>query len=250
MPTFPEFPAIPGGRPCRAPWGGFPDVVIHADEPVLKKHPAYAAAKKGDSEAAERLVLAVATIGALDRISALIGSARPTLVAVHALETEGMNAIPRVFARVLAQTLGLPADRDVVQINRVAHTGADGYSRLAFPALFDGGAGPGQYFLVDDFVAQGGTLANLKGFLEQKGGTVVGATALGGKAYSAKLRLEDATLKELRAQHGRDLETWWHAAFGYGFDRLTESEARYLIRADDADAISARIVAARRSGNR
>ncbi|MBI4601409.1 MAG: phosphoribosyltransferase [Planctomycetes bacterium] len=223
---------------------------MHADESVLKKHPAYPAAKKGDSEAAERLVLAVATIGALDRISALLGSTKPTLVAVHALETEGMNAIPRVFARILAQTLDLPTDRQVVQINRVVHTGADGYSRLAFPALFDGEARPGQYFLVDDFVAQGGTLANLKGFLEQRGGAVVGATALGGKAYSARLRLDDQTLKELRGKHGPELETWWHAAFGYGFDRLTESEARYLIRADDAHAISTRIVAASRSRNR
>jgi hypothetical protein len=250
MSTFPEFPTSLSDRPYRTAWGNFPDVVIQVDEPVLKRHPAYAAAKKGDSEAAERLVLNITTIGALDRICALIGTSMPTLVPVHALETEGMNAIPRVLARVLAQTLNLPIRRDVVQINRVAHTGADGYSRLAFPALFGGEVAPSLFLLVDDFVAQGGTLANLKGFLEHSGGTVVGATALGGKAHSARLRLDDQTLKELRAKHGPELETWWHAAFGYGFDRLTESEARYLIRVDDAHAVSTRIVAASRSRNR
>jgi len=247
---FPQFPGSFEIRPCRTTWGSFPDVVIHADEPVLKKHPDYLAAKQGDSAAAERVVLAVSTIGALDQISALIGTARPTLVAVHALETQGMNAIPRVFAQILGQTLDLPAQKNVVQVNRVTHTGADGYSRLALPALFDGEVGVGQYFLVDDFVGQGGTLANLRGFLEHRGGTVVGATVLGGKAYSAKLRLELETLNLLRAKHGQMLENWWHATFGFGFDRLTESEARYLIRVDDAHAVPDRIIAASRNRNR
>ena len=71
-----------------------------------------------------------------------------------------------------------------------------------------------------------------------------------GKAYSAKLKLEDDTLQALRIKHGTDLETWWVATFGYGFERLTESEARYLTRADDAHVISERIAAAIRTGNR
>ena len=52
-----------------------------------------------------------------------------------------------------------------------------------------------EYFLVDDFIGQGGTLANLKGYLESRGAAVLGATALTGKAYSAKLKLEDDTFK-------------------------------------------------------
>lgn len=127
----------------RTPWGEFPDVVLHADEPVVKKHPLYAAAKQGDSTAAEGLVLDAATLGAVDRISALMGDAKPQLLAVHALETDGMNAIPRVFARTLAKMLDLPLASGIVQINRVTHTGADGYHRLAFPALFGGAVQPG-----------------------------------------------------------------------------------------------------------
>lgn len=235
----------------RTPWGNFPDVVIHADEPIVKKHPLYAAAKQGDALAAEGLVMETSTIGALDRVGAIISNRKPYLLAVHALETEGGNAIPRVFARaVLVKMLDLPVAGGIIQINRVSHTGADGYQRLASPALFDGQVDPGaEYFIVDDFIGQGGTIANLKGFVESKGGRILGATALTGKAYSAKLRLEGETLQALREKHGTDLEKWWATTFGYGFERLTESEGRYLTRADDAHVISERIAAAIRTGN-
>ena len=46
-----------------------------------------------------------------------------------------------------------------------------------------------EYFLVDDFIGQGGTLTNLRGFVESHGAKVIGATALTGKGYSAKLSL-------------------------------------------------------------
>lgn len=236
----------------RTPWEDFPDVVIHADEPLVKKHPLYTGAKQGDASAAEGLVMETSTIGALDRISVLIGDKKPYLLAVHALETEGGNAIPRVFARtLLSKMLDLPVARGIIQINRVTHTGADGYRRLASPALFDGPVESGaQYFLVDDFVGQGGTLANLKGFVESKGARVIGATALTGKAYSAKLNLEDDTLQALRDKHGTELEKWWTTTFGYSFEKLTESEARYLTRADNAHLISERIAAAIRKRDR
>ena len=79
-----------------------------------------------------------------------------------------------------------------------------------------------------------------------RGAKVLGATALTGKGDSAKLSLSEETLRGLKGKHGTELEQWWVAAFGYGFERLTESEARYLTRADDAHSISARIVAAAR----
>ena len=245
--TFPEIPELSASiKPFlkRTEWGEFPDVIIHAEEVVVKKHPAYVAAKGGDSDAAEALILEAAPIGALDKISAALGEARPHLLAVHALETEGMNAIPQVFAGLLSKLLDLPVSRGILQINRVTHTGADGYHRLAFPALFDGEAREKEYYIVDDFIGQGGTLANLKGFVESHGAKVLGATTLTGKAYSAKLRLEEATLQELRSKYGTDLEQWWTDTFGYGFERLTKSEARYLLRSGDAERITTRLAAA------
>jgi len=209
----------------------------------------YAAAKSGDVVAAEGLVLETLSIEALGRICAIIGDQTPHLLAVQAQESQGANVIPQAMAVILSWMFSLPMSEDVIQINRVSHTGADGYHRLALPALFDGELEPGSYFLVDDFVGQGGTLANLKGFLESRGASVIGATSLTGKAYSAKLTLTDESLQKLRGKHGEELENWWRAAFGYGFECLTESEARYLTRADDADTVRTRIVAASREGS-
>ncbi len=229
----------------RAAWGGFPDVLIHAEESIVKKHPDYAAAKAGDIAAAKRLVVDTIRPGAIDAIRQSLGASVPTVVAVQALEESGVNVIPTALSGLIGRRLGLPVDDSIVQINRVGHTGADGYHRLATPALFDGEVRAGaHYLLVDDFVGQGGTLANLRGYIEAAGGRVDLATTLTGKGYSSKLALSDDTLAQLRAKHGGDLETWWKAHFGYGFDFLTESEARYLVRSPDADAIRDRILAA------
>jgi hypothetical protein len=67
---------------------------------------------------------------------------------------------------------------------------------------------------------------------------------LTGKPYSAKLAPDDALISALREKHGRDLEKWWREKFGFGFECLTRSEARYLEKSPDAQAIRDRITAA------
>jgi hypothetical protein len=51
-------------------------------------------------------------------------------------------------------------------------------------------------------------------------------------------------IDELRKKHGNELENWWRARFAHAFDALTESEARYLVRTEDADTLRNRIAAA------
>lgn len=237
-------------KPSRTDWHGLPDVLIHSEESTVKKHPDYPAAKAGDIEAARRLVEAALNEQIITAIARELESSNALIASVHAHEAEGINRIPAVLAEVLGERLGLQAEDSVVQINRSGHTGADGYHRLAYPALFDGEVEQGRnYFLVDDFVGQGGTIANLKGFIETRGGRAILASTLTGKPYSAKLTVDQATLEALRAKHGDRLEDWWKEAFGYGFEFLTESEARYLERADEAQLIRDRLVAARQAGD-
>ena len=72
---------------------------------------------------------------------------------------------------------------------------------MARPAIFEGELTAGRtYFLVDDFVGQGGTLANLRGFILHHGGHVVGAITLTGRGDSAKLALTADTLESLAAR--------------------------------------------------
>jgi hypothetical protein len=175
----------------------------------------------------------------------MLDARRAELVSVHALETEGVNEIPAALAKLLSVWLGLPSNESVVQSNTVGHTGASGYHRLANQALFFGAVLPEQHYLiVDDFVGQGGTLANLIGFIKSQGGHVVGATALTGKPYSAKLAPDEKQIQALRDKYGQEFEEWWRQRFGFGFTELTRSEARYLENSPDAHTVRDRLVAA------
>ena len=232
-------------QPPRTPWGNFPDVLIHASESAVKQHPAYKAAKAGHVLSATALVNDTMNERKNQQLVDLLRGSTPTLVSAHAYEREGVNAIPDAFAVEISKAVGWPHDTAVTQINVVFHTGADGFSRMARPAEFAGAIQAGcEYVLVDDFVGMGGTLANLKGYIESNGGKVLAAVSLTGKPHSAKLALSPERLQELRLKHGTELETWWVGRFAHAFDALTESEARYLARTETADTIRNRIVEA------
>lgn len=176
----------------------------------------------------------------------LLNGRHPILSPVHAIETTGVNEIPVALAESVADALRLEVELSVIQDNTVGHTGADGWHRLAHPPVFSGEVVSGaEYLLVDDFVGQGGTLANLAGYITSKGARVLGAVTLTGKPYSARLAPDRQLIEALRTKHGKVLEGWWQEQFGYGFDCLTHSEARYLQRSADADAIRTRVLAAR-----
>ena len=241
-------------QPPRAPWREFPNVVLLAAESRTKPHPQYRAAKSGDTAAAAALVRELVEEAGIVSVRRLIdGASRdaaPVLISVHAYESEGVNAIPVALAGLLEQRFGMECEDRVVQSNVVSHTGADGYSRLARQATFGGEVTPErEYVMIDDFVGQGGTLANLRGWIETRGGTVIGAVSLTGKTYSARLNPSLEQLHEIEQKHGPAFEQWWRERFGHAFDCLTQSEARYLARATDVDTIRNRIAAAQQEGN-
>ena len=230
-------------QPPRVPWKAFADAVLLAGESETKKHPEYPSAKASDDAvAAANLVNSLVDETGIAAVRGLIAavseSSDPILVSAHAWESQGLNAIPAALTRLLSERLDIPREITIVQTNVVSHTGADGYGRLARQACFDGLIEAGrEYIMVDDFIGQGGTLANLRGWIEKQGGKVVGAIALTGKPYSAKLNPSQEQLHELRQKHGSDFEKWWKAHFGHAFDCLTQSEARYLARSPDVDTI-------------
>ena len=233
----------------RSDWNNFPDVFIHNKLGSATTHPEYDAAKGGDEEAAIKLVADLIDTNKLKEIKRLVGDADAITLAVHAEETISRNKIPQAMADYIGQALGLEIDINVVQSSFAGRTGKDGFGRLAAQPAFDGEIKKGEtYIIMDDTVTQGGTLANLRGYVESKGGDVAAATALTGKQYSAKLALSDETLSNIREQYSESgLEKWWGEQFGYGFEKLTESEARYLLRAKDADKIRARITSERQA---
>lgn len=131
--------------PLRTPLFGFPDLVLHADELAVKRHPRYTAAKAGDPDAAELLVESFANRSRLPELVALLRGRDVRLLPVHALESEGVNEIPAALAEWLSGQLGLQITESVVQSNTVGHTGASGFQRLANQAVFAGDVERGQH---------------------------------------------------------------------------------------------------------
>lgn len=215
-------------------WGkDFPDAITAGKPGFLSDHPDYEAAKAGDREAALRLARDTVTPEFVDKVRAAIPEgSEPIIVPVVAREAAGDNEIPRMAAEVLAHQLGLSTDTEITQASKVSRTGADAMHRIANQPEFAGKVEPGKdYVLLDDTLAQGGTLAQLKTHIEREGGNVVLATALTAKDYSRKLALDPATLDKVRGRYGA-IEDWWKEQFGHGFDGLTESEARTILTYD------------------
>ncbi|MHB8092815.1 MAG: phosphoribosyltransferase [Syntrophales bacterium] len=193
----------------------------------------------------QRLINDTFNPDAVEALKALLHGRKPILISAHAMEGEGVNAIPETFAEKLADKLGLDVESGIVQTNIVGHTGSDGFGRLARQPQFDGKVTEGnEYFIVDDFIGMGGTIANLRGYIELKGGIVIGATALTGKPYSAKIAPDRNLIQELRDKHGNELEDWWKERFTHTFDCLTQSEARYILKTENADRVRNKITEA------
>lgn len=220
-------------RYSRRGWdAAFPDVAVAHPLAFLNNHPDYAAAKAGDDAAALRVARDAVTPEFVEQVrQAIPEGSSPKIVPVLAREGAGDNRIPLAAAEVLAQRLGLQADPMQLQTEKIGRTQASALERVANQATFEGQVAPGDYILLDDTLTQGGTLAQLKTHIEDRGGRVVLASALTGKNYSRKLSLDYSTLAEVRGKYG-SIEPWFRETFGYGFEGLTQSEARTLLTFD------------------
>ncbi|WP_338809507.1 hypothetical protein V6667_02655 [Neisseria leonii] len=217
-------------KSVRSDWNSFPDVVLMNSKTTIAEHRFYQEAKAGNVFKAVALVddyLREQPLNDLKRLVAKHGDVY--LLPVHALEATGKNALPVAYTAWLERYLNAPVEYGIVQADFVGRTGADGFERLVKSVRFNGEVTSGRkYLLIDDAVTQGGTLADLKGYIESQGGIAVGATTLMGKPHSARLAVTKPTLGQLRKFVGKDFEAWWQEEFGYDFSKLTESEARYI----------------------
>ncbi|MEI6799286.1 MAG: recombinase [Pseudomonadota bacterium] len=236
QPRPPHTPRLPADMP---------DAVIGRGLADANHHPGYAAAKSGERQAALRLAQDLVSDDMVNRVRALIGDRTALLCPVISVEKTGRNKIPLAVAAVLGRLLGLMSNQDIVQVNQPHRTGLSGLDRLFALPVFDGAVEADRaYLLIDDAITQGATFAALSAHIRANGGRVLGAVALTGKQYSAKLALQQATLEDLRGKYG-DLEQNFRRETGHGFDDLTESEARYITKLKHADEFRDRLLAQR-----
>ena len=230
----------------RAPWGDFPPVIRNGDLHASKKEPEYQAAKAGNEQAALELIDRLLTDSTVQRVRKQIGDSKPLILPVLAVETAGNNKIPLAMARVLAKRLNLEVESNIVQSERVGRTGTDANHRLAFNPSFEGEVKTGQaYLIIDDTLLMGGTIASLRGYIENRGGRVVGASVMDAQEGAVDIAVKPKMLAAIENKHGPSMNQFWQENFGYGIDKLTQSEAGHLRRATSVDEIRDRLVKAR-----
>jgi hypothetical protein len=118
--------------------------------------------------------------------------------------------------------------KDIIQSNSPKRTAMNGLDRIFSAPEFSGPVKKGSvYFLLDDTITQGATLASLAQHIRQNGGHVIAVAAVTGKDYSAQLAPQPDVLSKLREKFG-PLEPKFQSLTGHSFEDLTQSEARYL----------------------
>ncbi|WP_197732775.1 conjugal transfer protein TraN [Paraburkholderia pallida] len=224
--------ATPAPAPLRE--FGFPTAIqaplfAFSSDQILKAHHRYKEAKSGDSDAAIALVydLAVPLFNAfVDKIESGEIPLNHVLVAPHAREASGDNAIPQVLAALLSIGGGR-LDEEIVQTTKVYHTGADPMERLNARASFHGKIERGmRYVLVDDVTTLGGTLCDLSDFIQRGGGNPVAAVVLVNASRSGRLYPNPKTIVTLEA---RGLGNEIRETFNIEPRALSADEAHYLV---------------------
>jgi len=274
-----------GKRPERAPWNDFPPVIRNGDLKELEREPEYQAAKAGDQSAALDMAERLVRPETVEAIREVVGDRPAKIVPVLAREAAGNNKIPLATAEVLGDRLGLEVEYNIVQAEKVGRTnkgadhrlamnptlaevlgdrlgleveynivqaekvgrtnkGAD--HRLAMNPTFDGAVEPGRpYVLVDDTLSMGGTISSLRGYIENRGGQVLGAAVMTAHPGAVDLAVKPKMLADIERKHGHAMNNYWKEEFGYGIEQLTQGEAGHLRKAPTVDAIRDRITAAR-----
>jgi hypothetical protein len=220
----------------------FPDVIVHTTVKERNAHVDYQAGKTGDVHAAFRLANDLISHEMIEKIKLFLGEEKPIVLPVSAIERHGINCIPEAMAKIIAERLDLSTEKSIVQSNIVNHSRARAFERMAFPATFAGEICLGQkYIIVDDHVGLGGTLANLKGFIEKNGGYVILTTTLSASHNSQYLVPTIEQINGLKQKHGEALNEFLQREFGHDIDKLTRAEAGQLLSAKDVETIRDRI---------
>lgn len=238
------------GRGERAPWEDFPKIIRNDDLKTLSKHSEYLAAKSGDTEAAIELLTKTLKQETVRECFELLKDLTDViLIPVLAKEDLGNNKIPLVTATLLSEHLGLPFVNDIVQREKIGRTNKGADYRLAFHPTFEGPIDSSKkYFIIDDTLTMGGTIASLHGYIKNRGAEVVGAMVMTAHIGSLELPIKQSMYNDIINKHGEKINQFWCKEFGYGIEKLTQAEAGHLRAAKTFEQIRARIIKARYEG--
>ena len=233
----------------------FPPIAVLAHTWEMQEHAEYKAAKAGDREAAAKLVIDITRNTTQQNTLKQLAEKHPdTIVApVHAEEMEGRNQIPSLLSDYFGSITGLEVDNNIVQATRSGRTDSGAWGRMALRPTFDGSVQSGRkYIIIDDVVTQGGTLSEMRRYIEANGGEVVQMLTIGAARNSIIIALSEKNKRKLERQFGVEkLQNFLKEVGLYGgnYEALTASEARQLMEAGTLDEARNRILEARQAGD-
>ena len=200
----------------------FPEGLGHTSISYLKRCDGYHAAKNGDMLAA---MCVVEKCVKLDRIVAV----REQFPKAVLLPVISQNVIPLA----LASFIGLPVYTGVRRVDAQKRQGLPAILRLMHKPEFSGRIISGMsYIIVDDVVTQGGTVASLRHYVLERGGTVLAivalAFAIGSRAITmTRVNWVRMLLRFDRSKLENALETYGLCS---NVRQLTNSQVGYILR--------------------
>ena len=210
----------------------FPNIAIMTTGTKMKSHALYHQAKHGDIEAAAEVVTSIAKTQKLHELANRHPHA--ILCSVHEKSGDDINCLPQAYAAYIAHVTGLPVESDIVKTNKTGHTGSGAFHRFLSRAKFDGKVVRGkEYILCDDYVTQGGTLSELRQYIQKNGGKVVAITTLAAAQGSTVIAPTQDNLHKLEHIFGEEKIKRFlteHNIYGGNWHALTNSEAGLLLK--------------------
>lgn len=142
------------------------------------------------------------------------------------------NALPFAYAERLARELGGEVCRDILQVARPGRTKLKDFQRFIWQPRFEGIVRHDcAYILVDDVCHFGGTLAALRSYIVENGGTVVSASTLAcNDGKDSQFPIADRTVRMLKDSLDEALDEIWREEIGHDTECLTENEGVFLLR--------------------
>lgn len=217
-------------------WGdSFPAVVNHTSSSVARHHPDFLAAKRGDFDAAIRLVDDLVKDEKVVDVATRFPEAH--VAYIHRQNGTGINMIPAAFAAKFSAA-GMKVEDDIIAITNVSHTDASDVARLSRRMRFEGNVTKGaSYIILDDFITSGAELRDMRDYISSKGGNVVMITTFGHGSFGrlTDIRIDNDYKNKLKEAGitDQDLRKYGIAS---EIGCLTISEAAKLSRVVNANA--------------
>ncbi|WP_415716559.1 phosphoribosyltransferase [Roseibium sp.] len=203
---------------------------------------------KFSSEDAEKLVFELFDERVLDRlVDCLLLADKPCVVVFPHPEFDSgehddkefnlTNAIPFVLARYVAEQLGGHVNKSIIEVARPGRTKLSRMARFLWQPQFVGVVRDDVcYILVDDVYTTGGTLASLRSYIVENGGTVIAACVLSSHDGKEKLfPINQETVKSIYEIYGRELAQEWKREICYEIETLTNDEGLFLVNWSGTD---------------